>query len=114
MLASETMRFLMRFSKGLTQEKMSELLEALPFLKAADAPRSYYIFDKAMRYSLPILEERTWKLPELVCTKKSRKKKKAARKQAADAQTATARQQAAIPPLSPVEPCLVFPLLTTP
>lgn len=93
MLESPTMAFLMKFSKGLSKAKMTELLQALPTLQAKDAPRSMHLLEKAMRYSLPTLKTCTYKVPAHEQPVKKRKKRKKAGAGAAAAQGAAQKQQ---------------------
>ena len=75
MIKSDTMAMVMRFTKGLTDEKTDEFLTMLPLLDPKDAPRSRHFLEKARTYSRQTLEESVWTLPERPHKRKKGKRK---------------------------------------
>lgn len=79
MMDSKSMAMVMRFSKDMTDAKMTEFLELIhnPDFKAADVPKTLHVLDKAKTFALPVLATRSWKLTEELHGSKSKKKKRA-------------------------------------
>jgi hypothetical protein len=81
MINSSSLAKVIRFSKDMTEAKMSEFLELIhdPDLKMQDIPKTLHVLKKAKTYLLPVLQERTWTLPEEQRPSTSKKKKKRVR-----------------------------------
>lgn len=84
------MKMTLEFTQDLTEKKTEEFLRLVHDARfqdgIANVPRSQYVLEKAKRYLLPIMAERTWNLRETVHVKRRRKKK--ARRGAAAASSA--------------------------
>lgn len=72
---SPTLARLMRLRKGLSDEKLIEVLELIHStdFDKKHVPKTMHFFKKAERYALPRLKQRTWTLPEAAHAEKKSK-----------------------------------------